>query len=471
MNQQESTLTSILGELATLRQENAAFRQEITTLHNHVNQLQGQIPTGGSSAVAPTTTRRGVLRKLAAGLLVGVGAATALGSNPPTAEAKLTINPVGNGLGGNVGALAQLPGYSVTGTYAGAGNFGFIGFGNNGNLNAATLVGGSGFYGVYGEAFDYGVYGRSIGVSGSNYGVYGTAAGSSGVNYGVYGDGQDFGVYGRSTTANGKGVTGINAVPGAGSGTANYGVQGVAGLAANATGTYAGVYGECNIPAGSGALAHGVYGKSNDDYGVYGESLDNGVAGRTNGTTSGSRAIYGIGNGGSTFAGYFVGNVFVTGTINKAAVGFKIDHPLHPDSKYLVHTSIESPDMLNLYNGLATLDETGEAVVTLPDWFEALNRDFRYQLTSVGVASPSLYIAQEIAVNSFKIAGGVAGQKVSWQLTGIRQDAYANAYRMPIEQDKDADERGLYLHPELFDKSADLQIGLPRKRVPVAPVM
>jgi len=40
--------------------------------------------------------------------------------------------------------------------------------------------------------------------------------------------------------------------------------------------------------------------------------------------------------------------------------------------------------------------------------------------------------------------------KVSWQVTGIRQDAWANAHPMAVEAQKDERERGFYLSPELF---------------------
>ncbi len=144
------------------------------------------------------------------------------------------------------------------------------------------------------------------------------------------------------------------------------------------------------------------------------------------------------------------GNLTVTGTVSKGGGSFRIDHPLDPANKYLSHSFVESPDMLNIYNGNARLDSNGEAWVELPEWFEALNRDFRYQLTALGAPGPSLHIAAEVSGNRFKIAGGRAGGRVSWQVTGIRQDAYANAYRIKVEQEKGAGERGLYLHPELY---------------------
>ena len=119
------------------------------------------------------------------------------------------------------------------------------------------------------------------------------------------------------------------------------------------------------------------------------------------------------------------GNLSITGNLSKGSGSFKIHHPLDPANKYLEHSFVESPDMMNIYNGIVVLDSTGGAAVTLPDYFEALNSDFRYQLTAVGAPGPNLYIAEEISGNHFKVAGGKPGGKVSWQVTGVRQDAYA----------------------------------------------
>jgi hypothetical protein len=70
----------------------------------------------------------------------------------------------------------------------------------------------------------------------------------------------------------------------------------------------------------------------------------------------------------------------VDGNLSKAGGSFKIDHPLDPANKYLYHSFVESPDMKNIYEGNVTTDGSGLETVTLPDWFEALNRDSRYQL-------------------------------------------------------------------------------------------
>jgi hypothetical protein len=179
------------------------------------------------------------------------------------------------------------------------------------------------------------------------------------------------------------------------------------------------------------------------------------------GLFTGGVAVTGMG----TTAGNFIGNVNVSGTLTKSAGAFKIDHPLDPANKYLTHSFVESPDMMNIYNGTALLDSNGEAWISLPDWFEALNRDFRYQLTAIGVPSPNLYVAEEVSGNRFKIAGGQPGGKVSWQVTGIRHDAYADAHRLAVEENKPEEDRGYYLNPEVHGQPAEKSILL--KKIPL----
>jgi len=149
------------------------------------------------------------------------------------------------------------------------------------------------------------------------------------------------------------------------------------------------------------------------------------------------------------FAGYFNGNVYVSGSLSKGGGSFQIDHPLEPETKYLRHSFVESPDMMNVYNGNVTTDETGYATVTLPDYFEALNRDFRYQLTVIGIFAQAI-IAQEVEDGQFVIQTDLPNVKVSWQVTGIRQDPWAEANRIVVEEEKPAEEQGTYLHPEAY---------------------
>jgi len=112
---------------------------------------------------------------------------------------------------------------------------------------------------------------------------------------------------------------------------------------------------------------------------------------------------------------------------------------------------------MNIYNGNVITDAQGNAVVRLPDWFETLNRDFRYQLTVIGQFAQAI-VAGEIANRQFSIKTDKPSVKVSWQVTGIRQDAWANAHRIPVEELKPEKERGLYLHPELFGAPAEKSI-------------
>ena len=199
---------------------------------------------------------------------------------------------------------------------------------------------------------------------------------------------------------------------------------------------------QCVHPGASTAITgtsndgRGVAGFSTTGIGVVGNSLTGiGVRGWTNST------------GG--LAGQFDGNVEIRGNLTKSSGSFRIDHPLEPANKYLSHSFVESPDMLNIYNGNVVLDATGSAMVTMPDWFSALNREFRYQLTPLGAPGPNLHVASEIERNTFSIAGGRPGMKVSWQVTR-RKDVYAEAHRIVVEEDKPPKQRGRYLNPEAF---------------------
>ena len=184
-------------------------------------------------------------------------------------------------------------------------------------------------------------------------------------------------------------------------------------------------------PPGSGVVGRspqgrGIWGISDSFIATVGDSVTGtGIYGHS---TQGT-GVYGEGNP----AGKFVGDVFVTGTIHKGAMAFRIDHPLDPAKMYLSHSGVESNEMKNVYDGTVTLDYHGEAVVELPAWFEALNCEYRYQLTCVGQYAP-VFIADKMRGNQFRIAGGTAGQEVCWQVTGVRQDDYARAHPVIVEQ-------------------------------------
>jgi len=241
------------------------------------------------------------------------------------------------------------------------------------------------------------------------------------------------GVWGQSIPASGYGIGGLF----------EGGWRGVVGeVNTSGSSSYRGVYGKA-----SGGIGHnyGVFGLAEDgyvNYGVYGEAL----------------------GGDYNYAGWFVGDAFVTGTFWAGTKAFKIDHPLDPENKYLVHSCVESDDMMNIYNGNVTLDGRGEATVEMPDWFEALNQDFRYQLTPIGAPGPNLYVAEEIEGNRFRISGGEPGMKVSWLVTGVRHDALAVASRMVVEQDKPAHEVGKYMHPEAHGKPVTMGVNYHEER-------
>jgi hypothetical protein len=55
----------------------------------------------------------------------------------------------------------------------------------------------------------------------------------------------------------------------------------------------------------------------------------------------------------------------------------------------------------------------------------------------------------------FRIAGGASGMKVSWQVTGIRKDPWANANRVQVEEVKPDKERGYYMHPDLYGQPTE----------------
>ena len=145
------------------------------------------------------------------------------------------------------------------------------------------------------------------------------------------------------------------------------------------------------------------------------------------------------------------GNLSVTGTLSKGGGSFKIDDPLDPANKTLSHSFVESPDMMNIYNGPHHRRRARRSLVTARIFRRAqprlpLSADDR----PVRPSPPSPRKDR----GRFKIAGK-AGAKVSWQVTGIRQDAWANAHRIPNEEDKPQEQRGTYLHPDLFGAAGD----------------
>jgi hypothetical protein len=300
-----------------------------------------------------------------------------------------------------------------------------------------TAQNGTGVSGVTGNKNSYGVFASNNGAADGS----GGALRASGVNNDA--------IVATTNHTNATTVLAIHnadgtAVVGQSNASANSFGQGVQGSSDGDNG--AGVVGFATslVGGGVGAFSSGVWGFN---YGA----LGTGVLGHT-----GSATGYGVYSEGNA---HVEGNLTVSGSIAKGSGTFKIDHPLDPANKFLYHSFVESPDMKNVYDGVATLDAKGEAVVRLPAWFQALNKDFRYQLTAIGATDRVLYVKAKLKDNAFAIGGGSAGQEVSWQLTGIRQDAFANANRVVAEVAKTGAEKGRYLHPKEHGQPESKSIG------------
>jgi len=445
----------------------------------------------GTWGIADTgTSSKGVYGQSVAG--VGVyGASTnndgVVGSS--TAASKSGVYGFDNVAGG-----AGVTGRSTDGT--GVAGFSTTGIGVYGENSNTSRVGDKpGVYGK-GDAEDGGQF-----ISTNGNGVYGSGHGHggyfSGVDEGVYGSGASWGGYFSGTNngvmgsaaGSGNGIYGYNS----GTGRAGFfwvnnasnaasafevwsnGNASSRGIESEMTGLGdAGYFWINNASNGHNALYATTNGTgnagefhvtnaSNTAAGVYSLTNGTGYAGafRIYNTSSSAAALYCYTTG-TGHALWCNGTANINGTIYSAGGAVKIDDPLDPANKYLSHSFVESPDMKNIYDGNVVTDANGDAAVTLPDYFEALNTDFRYQLTVIGQFAQAI-VATEISGNAFTIETDKPNVKVSWQVTGIRQDAWANANRIPVEEDKPAAEQGTYLHPEAFGQPATMGVDAVRE--------
>jgi hypothetical protein len=334
-------------------------------------------------------------------------------------------------------------------------------------------------FGVYGNSqHGYGV----VGLNDAGLAVYGQS-GREGVDPGIV---AVVGVQGDSISpTTGIGVAG-EASGSLGVGVFGYGKTGVSarslpgGIGVDSSGDTIGVLGRTQQGIGIHGTATrsgtGVRAESANGVGLIADGKGPGPTSGVGVQTVGSQAALIASNPGSgtsailagtALAGQFNGSVIVSATlIADTIIGrvkmFEIDHPLDPERRILRHATVESPEIKNVYDGVAVLDPAGECVVGLPAWFEALNGDFRYQLTCLGAHAP-VYIGEEIRDNQFRISGGAPGLKVSWMVTGIRRDASARAHCLPVEEDKPAGEQGLFLDPAAYGLPAERGIGSRRQ--------
>jgi hypothetical protein len=229
--------------------------------------------------------------------------------------------------------------------------------------------------------------------------------------------------------------------------TQGFGAYAVTGVGGTATGS--------GIGGGIGLVGYGGGGTGYFEYadGSGGEFIGGNAAHEGDGI---------IAIAGSGYAGYFSGNVSASGTFTAGVVNNNVDHPLNPGGALLAHASVGSSEMLNIYTGNATTDATGEATVKMPAWFEAYNTDFRYQLTAIGEFA-QVIVAQKMNNNEFRIRSSVPNLEVSWQISAIRNDAYAKANPLLVEQAKEPSQQGFYLHPELYGADEEHQMIWSRK--------
>jgi hypothetical protein len=255
-----------------------------------------------------------------------------------------------------------------------------------------------------------------------------------------------FGVRGNATGTS-SGVIGV-----ASSGTGVVGSSSRQGVAGYSSGNFdtpsAGVYGDCN-------LCPGIAGRSQAQTGVmgwtYGTLQNDSAFGVSGFAWNGSIGVFGHAPF-PGWAGYFYGDLRVTGAVYQGIATAQIDNPTDPGNQLLNLGYLAASDHKTVQDGTVILDSSGEATVELPTWFNAMHEDFRYQLTPIGERA-DLYIAEEMNEGSFRIAGGYAAMKVSWQVTGVRRDPYALARPLIVEQLKQPNERGRLLHPEAYGRS------------------
>jgi hypothetical protein len=413
-----------------------------------------QIIAGLPSGLAPGNYALLVTGKSEANFDLTIGAAGSPGPAGPAGP----VGPAGPagpvGPQGAPGPALSLP---FSGSVAAANGTAFSVINTAGTGMVVVGAGGSGaeiYGGVAGGVGEAGV--GALGGGGSAATNGGPAfSGTGGIGVSSGGDGID--VTGGAATQGDEihgGGYGVSATGGA----AGIGAQGGAGILAQggmgdndaeAAGIYAfGGYvvsGSCDYcVAAPGGIFQGGFGAGGGPSSAGGDGID-AYAGSGLGIFVLAR---------SAGAGLFQGDVNIVGNLSKSGGSFQIDHPLDPANKYLYHSFVESPDMKNVYDGNVTTDGGGTAVVTMPAWFEALNSDFRYQLTAIGQPAHP-WIAAEISNHMFVIKTDRPNVKVSWQVTGIRQDAWANAHRIPVEAEKDKADQGHYLHPELFDHAGE----------------
>ncbi len=280
------------------------------------------------------------------------------------------------------------------------------------------------------KSYRYGLVSSVSGGLGSNFGL------SSGVS----GDGGGHTGLSSSVSGDGGGHAGISSQLSCGTTATNYGIF---NSTSAASGTTYGLYNNANN-SGDGTVV-----------GIYTTASNSSSAS----TSNAKYGIYAAASGpGTNWAGYFVGDVRVTGnltvngTLSKGSGGFLIDHPLDPENKTLYHNFVESPESLCLYRGKAKLNTKGEAVVHLPDYFAALTKEEEATVTLTPIGKEPFATSYEwnSECTGFTVYGN-PGSEVSYIVLADRDDPAARADRQPVEATKE--KSGKFLHPEAYGRS------------------
>jgi hypothetical protein len=238
--------------------------------------------------------------------------------------------------------------------------------------------------------------------------------------------------------------------------------KGVYGDATATEGITTGVQGESASTWGTGVYGR-AWASTGNNFGVYGytaSTTGTGVFGVVEPTEGINYAIVGHTSSPSGYAGYFVGDVHVTGSINKPACSFLIDHPLDPENKLLRHNCIESPEHLVVYRGKARLDANGEAAVQMPDYFAALAKEDEASIHLTPVGKPFLTGADwNRGFKGFTIYGE-PNRAVFWEVLAERDDPVIRRLARPVEEEKGPDnkfcDRGKLLYPEAYGYSESM---------------
>jgi len=318
---------------------------------------------------------------------------------------------------------------------------GQVAIGTGGTFNAAQLQAQS--------ASSIGIFGETASVTSTDAAVYGVADGAANGVTGQSSGGNGAEFFG-GTSSGGAGLFGSYSLGGLGYGSGQAGGNGVVGYGGSSNsgdggdgGYFQGGYASTGLGGYGGYFVGGDSGSEYEGgYGIF-------VAGGNGANNTGPQEAY---------SALFQQDIYVNGSVVTNAQKIKIDDPADPANKYLVHTAVASSEQMNIYSGNVTTDELGVATVTLPSWFQTLNTDFRYQLTVVGGRFAQAIVSKEIAGNQFSISTNATGVKVSWQVTAVRQDAYAKAHPLVVEQAKGPRERGFYQHPELYGQPEEKQL-------------